>query len=217
MSDKYPGLSPYTYCANNPVKIIDPSGDSCAVLLAGNTLGGIGHMAILIQNKKNNRWELYSKNGDDNGELKTSSGDVRGTSDDQPCKIQGTDVIKSWKSVQEFVDDPYYNTVNHDGEGGTYYTEAYVIPTTPKQDDIIRDGMNEKLNEKYNFLTNNCSQAVTYSLRRADVNLVSPAVGDPMSSSGSGPVYVGKGTIPRVTFEKIRLCNPGNKSYYPKR
>ncbi|MDD6582291.1 MAG: hypothetical protein PUF10_06415 [Bacteroidales bacterium] len=26
MSDKYPGVSPYTYCANNPVRLVDADG-----------------------------------------------------------------------------------------------------------------------------------------------------------------------------------------------
>lgn len=26
MADKYPGMSPYSYCANNPVKLVDPDG-----------------------------------------------------------------------------------------------------------------------------------------------------------------------------------------------
>ena len=26
MSDKYPSTSPYAYCANNPVKLVDPNG-----------------------------------------------------------------------------------------------------------------------------------------------------------------------------------------------
>ena len=28
MSDKYPSLSPYTYCADNPVKLVDPNGEA---------------------------------------------------------------------------------------------------------------------------------------------------------------------------------------------
>ncbi len=28
MSDKYPSLSPYVYCTNNPVKLVDPNGDT---------------------------------------------------------------------------------------------------------------------------------------------------------------------------------------------
>ena len=28
MAAKYPGLSPYTYCANNPVKLVDPNGET---------------------------------------------------------------------------------------------------------------------------------------------------------------------------------------------
>ena len=31
MADKYPSLSPYTYCADNPVKLVDPNGDTVIV------------------------------------------------------------------------------------------------------------------------------------------------------------------------------------------
>ena len=32
MSDKYPSLSPYAYCADNPVKLVDPNGDTIVII-----------------------------------------------------------------------------------------------------------------------------------------------------------------------------------------
>ena len=210
LSDKYPGLSPYAYCAWNPIKIIDPSGDSCAVLLARGAVYGMGHMAILVQNE-DKEWQLWSKNGDDNGNYKISSGETRGTADDQPLRDSKTGEIQTFKSVEEFLNSSY-NTEKHDGVGDYYYTDAYVLPTSPEQDRKIEEGMQKKLDEKYNVATNNCSQAVTFSLRNAGVRLSSTLVGDPMNSFCQSPVSVGKGTVPIATFEKIRITNPGNRT-----
>ncbi len=40
MSDKYPSISPYTYCNNNPVLLIDPDGNEGKVSVAHNKNGG---------------------------------------------------------------------------------------------------------------------------------------------------------------------------------
>ena len=44
MASKYPGLSPYVYCADNPVKLVDPNGEENlpALLWARNNLSNKG-------------------------------------------------------------------------------------------------------------------------------------------------------------------------------
>ena len=48
MSDKYPSLSPYTYCANNPVKLVDPNGEEVGQYWDwdGNYLGSDGKVDL---------------------------------------------------------------------------------------------------------------------------------------------------------------------------
>ena len=50
MSDKYPSLSPYTYCADNPVKLVDPNGES---------ISEFDENGSYLRTIKDNRWHNF--------------------------------------------------------------------------------------------------------------------------------------------------------------
>ena len=144
MAAKYPSLSPYVYCADNPVFFKDPNGDSVAVLLAKSS-PVVGHMAILIQihgGENDGKWALWSKNG----ENKTWSQSVVDLSDDKGVRV--------WNSPQEFL--------NMNDEK---YEDAYVIPTTNEQDKQITEGFRKSQEINYDLLEANCSIAVQSGLK----------------------------------------------------
>ena len=58
MSDKYPSLSPYTYCADNPVGLVDPNGEEIVITLSmddnGNRIVNISFTATLVNETSQN-------------------------------------------------------------------------------------------------------------------------------------------------------------------
>ena len=157
-AEKYHSMSPYQYGANNPVKNVDVNGDSIVVL---NYTSG-EHLGLLIQNSSN-RWEYYSFNGDKI--YNSTEGSLGGGPQDNKGEL-------SWPTPQAFLDSEYnQNTYKEDLESGKVngygYQEGYLIPTTEKQDRIIKNTFLETVDQGYSLVGNHCSIVVQKSLNKA--------------------------------------------------
>ena len=63
-ASKYPSLSPYVYCANNPVKLVDPNGEEIVITTSknenGNTIVNIKFTAVLVDKT---RTDIFTDDG----------------------------------------------------------------------------------------------------------------------------------------------------------
>jgi RHS repeat-associated protein len=169
LAEKYYSISPYAYCGNNPINNIDLRGDSITVLNKGYETAQ--HMGLLIQNDTG-KWQYFSFNGD------AVYNATNGLSGGKPYHDMGE---KAFNSPQEFLESTYNaegnkkqisdNTVNNYG-----FTEGYVFPTTPEQDNIIRNTFTDiSQNENYSLgliqgsLPNQCANVTQRSLNAAGI------------------------------------------------
>lgn len=206
MAAKYPGHSPFNYCEGNAINRIDPQGDTIVVLYARSGAYVLGHMAILVQDE-HGKYYLWSKNGNKLG------GDSHKDNKGDPID-----------DIQSFLDGIKNVSGEDNYNGEPYYTEGYMIATTPEQDATIKETMEKAIDNDYNLFFSNCGQAVKNSLEAADVPssttllnslpLIYTTLNPDKAAIGALEHSFNKAVHARIYFN-IKRANPKGKIFRP--
>jgi RHS repeat-associated protein len=109
MAEKYYSISPYVYCKDNPIKFIDPNGDSLKVNDISQNNTAITKMDQMIDKKTNG---YYKRTVDENGNsVLTSSGK---NDPDNPMSKEGQSFVDQFNSVANSSDMTTVNVTDND-------------------------------------------------------------------------------------------------------
>ena len=189
MAGNYLSMSPYNYCAGNPVSIIDAKGDSTIVFLARDAAYLFGHIAVAVSSDDGSLI-FWSRNGQIGDHEKKVFGKTVGHFNELGSTIP---------SVQEFLDSED-NTPKGKDDDRIIYSDAYVINTTEQQEKAIVESMSQSVPEDYHFLTNNCAEAVQEALSAGGV-----------STWYSSPEPLSTKVFPKILYNAVVNTNTGTK------
>ena len=91
MADKYPGISPYAYCAWNPVKLVDPDGREVDDYFSknGKYLGKDNAITNNVRIMEESDWKAHGRDGTINHELGASLSQLFSESDISMDAVRG--------------------------------------------------------------------------------------------------------------------------------
>ena len=154
MADKYPSLSPYAYCAWNPVKLVDPDGESPRIYV--ETSGLFGHAFVTIGSGKNTIVYTYGRYAE-LGKDKSSSRGTTPTGEGVLIKLEGEEAMQYINKQINSNDASVFEFKNASDElVGKYFdkklNDSNKVPKIGK----YANAENAKVVDEYNLLTNNC-------------------------------------------------------------
>ena len=214
LTEKYPNVSAYVYCAGNPVNRIDTDGRDIIVVVWASHDGRIGHAGIAISNYKTVTSKVKV-----NGQLKTQTKmipdgtytyrDLWPGGDGAGKDNFDQDLPAVYNNKEVTLSEILHSDIT--GSEGNAPDGVIKISSNNNTDNRIQKGLDtyEMNHSSYNALTNNCSDYVEAALEEAVRKQL------PVDENLSSKV---KATTPNKIFNATKtirgnsvLKNPGQK------
>ena len=198
LCEKYYHISPYAYCAGNPVNLVDPSGKDSYLIIWRTDDGEVGHAAFAVENYKQEKYK------DKNGKEKTryvpdgtvtiydlwpqESVGINNFRDDVPANYH-----KRLLSLHDAIETDFTGNENRKPEGVIQFKTSYEV------DSIAKENLSTiaKQNSNYNALFNNCSD-----FAKIGVNSISKE-----KVSGQELLLIWRATTPNALFREAASLN----------
>ena len=198
LCEKYYSISPYAYCAGNPVNLVDPSGKDSYLIIWRTDDGEVGHAAFAVENFKQEKYK------DKKGKEKTryvpdgtvtiydlwpqESVGINNFRDDVPANYH-----KRLLSLHDAIETDFTGNENRKPEGVIQFKTSYEV------DSIAKENLSTiaKQNSNYNALFNNCSD-----FAKIGVNSISNE-----KVSGQELLLIWRATTPNALFREAASLN----------
>ena len=185
LSEKYYGLSPYVYCLNNPINVIDPDGRD-AIYIAfpdykisafGKQWSNLGHVGILLIDNKTGITKYYEYGRYDKAEI----GEVRQRT------ISNVVMGKDGKPTAESLNKVMGEISEIAGHGGRI-EGAYIKSDKFKEMNDYAQSKKAENNDpdrkEYSIMSNNCGTFATEVVKQdSEVKKKAPTIVDPRPNS----------------------------------
>ena len=212
MAEKYYDISPYAYCANNPIKFVDENGDSTRVYVEVNQLGhawlSVGerdNKVVYSYGRYNGTYKHNSLSNGDGVLLRLTGEKAEEYMDNKKAEGMSTFTIGdvSDNDVMSYVDNIFYSSTKLPDEKSKDYnknTSARII-------------------DEYELLSNNCTTFVSDVLNGVGSDVLKEIKTIPTSSFGTFSSYETNGRFvnPRSLLKHLNTKSQKSNSHVYKR